>query len=146
MKFKTVAEAFNHYKTKTLKEIEARAQEIKQEINTNAIIDMNEINIEIDGLKEAKAHLGEKQTRSKEDGLKELDNMSFEVRSAEPKDVFGTNEYKQAFFKTLLNQPLNATEQRAMNAAQMELRASGFASLSNVAGGNPYIYAKRSNK
>ena len=28
MKFKTVAEAFNHYKTKTLKEIEARAQEI----------------------------------------------------------------------------------------------------------------------
>lgn len=129
MKFKTVAEAFSHYKTKTLKEIEARAQEIKQEINTNANIDMNEINIEIDGLKEAKAHLSEKQTRSKEDGLKEL-----EVRSAEPKDVFGTNEYKQAFFKTLLNQPLNATEQRAMNAAQMELRASGFASLSNVAG------------
>lgn len=134
MKFKTVAEAFNHYKTKTLKEIEARAQEIKQEINTNANIDMNEINIEIDGLKEAKAHLGEKQTRSKEDGLKELDNMGFEVRSAEPKDVFGTSEYKQAFFKTLLNKPLNATEQRAMNAAQMELRASGFASLSNVAG------------
>ncbi|WP_169976517.1 MULTISPECIES: phage major capsid protein [unclassified Campylobacter] len=130
MKFKSVAEAFNHYKTKTLKDIETRTNEIKQEINTNANLDMNEINIELDGLKEAKAHLTE--TRSKDEALKEIDKMNFETRSIKG-DIFASDEYKQAFFKNLLNKPLNAIEQRALEAAQMELRSSGFASVGNTA-------------
>ena len=32
MKFKTIAEAFNHYRTSTLEEIERRAAEIKNTI------------------------------------------------------------------------------------------------------------------
>ena len=54
MKFKTIAEAFNHYRTSTLEEIERRAAEIKNTISTDAGADVDALNIELDGLAQAK--------------------------------------------------------------------------------------------
>ena len=41
MKFKTIAEAFNHYRTSTLEEIERRAAEIKNIVATDATADVD---------------------------------------------------------------------------------------------------------
>ena len=47
-------------------------------------------------------------------------------------NVFESNEYRSAFFKTMLGQDLSNLEQRAFNTAQeVETRAEGFASSSN---------------
>ena len=50
MKFKTIAEAFNHYRTSTLEEIECRAAEIKNIVATDATADVDALNIELEGL------------------------------------------------------------------------------------------------
>lgn len=47
MKFKTIAEAFNHYRTSTLEEIERRAAEIKNIVATDATADVDALNIEL---------------------------------------------------------------------------------------------------
>ena len=57
MKFKTIAEAFNHYRTSTLEEIERRAAEIKNTISTDAGADVDALNIELDGLAQAKENI-----------------------------------------------------------------------------------------
>ena len=57
MKFKTVAEAFNFYKGKTLEEIEKRAAEIKQTIATDPAADVDALNIEAEGMEQAAAEL-----------------------------------------------------------------------------------------
>lgn len=54
MKFNTVAEAFNHYRTATLDQIERRAAEIKGTIETDPNADITSLNIEIAGLNQAK--------------------------------------------------------------------------------------------
>ena len=47
-------------------------------------------------------------------------------------NIFESNEYRSAFFKTMLGQDLSNLEQRAFNTAQeVETRAEGFASSSN---------------
>ena len=56
MNFKTVAEAFNHYRTATLEEIERRTAEIKGIIETDAEADITTLNIELSGLAQAKAN------------------------------------------------------------------------------------------
>lgn len=61
MKFKTIQEAFNHYRTASIDDIERRAAEIKTEIETSADADMDALNIEIEGLKQAKANQQEKR-------------------------------------------------------------------------------------
>lgn len=57
MKFKTIAEAFNHYRNATLEEIERRAAEIKGTIETDAEADITTLNIELSGLKQAKENI-----------------------------------------------------------------------------------------
>ena len=49
MKFKTVAEAFNFYRTKTVEEMQTRAAQIATEIETNAHADIDALNIELSG-------------------------------------------------------------------------------------------------
>ena len=65
MNFKTVAEAFNFYKGKTVEELERRAAEIKEQIEKDANVDINALNIELTGIKEAKANLTEKGTEQR---------------------------------------------------------------------------------
>ena len=57
MKFKNIAEAFNHYMNSSIKEIEQRAAEIGKLIDTDASADIASLNIELEGLKQAKANV-----------------------------------------------------------------------------------------
>ena len=107
MNFKTVAEAFNHYRTATLEEIERRAAEIKGIIETDAEADITTLNIELTGLAQAKANAqqnaGNGNQRSAFNPITGA-GMSFERRAsyeATEGDVLNSPEYRSAFFKTL---------------------------------------------
>lgn len=139
MNFKTVAEAFNHYRTATLEEIERRAAEIKGTIETDAEADITTLNIELTGLAQAKANAqqnaGNGNQRSAFNPITGA-GMSFERRAsyeATKGDVLNSPEYRSAFFKTLLGHKLTEFEQAAYNRAMGEQRADAFASSSSVA-------------
>lgn len=61
MKFTSIAEAFNHYRTASVEEIETRAAEIRGIIQTDPNADMETLNMELSGLKQAKENAGSKQ-------------------------------------------------------------------------------------
>ena len=137
--FNTVQEAFNHYRNATLEEIETRAGEIRGTIENDPEADVTKLNVEIEGLNQAKANIKDKENQ-------QVEQNNTEQRSYNPitgaqlrgqqeinKDnVFGSNEYRSAFFKTMLGQDLSSIEQRAFNTAQeVEQRAEGFASSNN---------------
>lgn len=137
--FNTVQEAFNHYRNSSLQDIETRAAQIKGTIDNDPNADITKLNIEIEGLNQAKANIKDKENQ-------QVEQNNTEQRSYNPitgaqlrgqqeinKDnVFGSNEYRSAFFKTMLGQDLSSIEQRAFNTAQeVEQRAEGFASSNN---------------
>ncbi len=150
MKFSTVAEAFNYYRNASIEEIEKRAATLKGTIETDAEADITVINIELEGLQQAKKNQQEKQTDKKPEqegqqeqqeqrGFNPITGMSFRGASAEATtgDVFASAEYRNAFYKSLLGQQLNAAEasayRRAAEIAQAERRADAFATSSNAA-------------
>ena len=55
--FKTVQEAFNHYRNASLEEIETRAAQIKGTIDNDPNADVTTLNIEIEGLNQAKQNI-----------------------------------------------------------------------------------------
>ena len=116
MKFKTVAEAFNYYRTKSVEEMEARAAAINAAIDSDPNADVEAFNIELRGIKEAKENA---ELRSTGAGLNLITGRSTEAE--EPKtfaeDAVSTLEYRNAFYKTLLGRKLSANEQAAFNAA-----------------------------
>lgn len=57
MKFKTVAEAFNYYRTMDVADLEKRAKEIDNITNTDAAADIESLNIELRGIKEARENI-----------------------------------------------------------------------------------------
>lgn len=129
MKFKTVAEAFNYYRTATVEEIETRAAEIKGMIESDANADIGSLNIEISGLKQAKENLS--NNKRKEETMRSLNlitGSNVETRTEMTGDVLESAEYRSAFFKTLLGQELNQPEQRAMaeGIKEAEKRADAF--------------------
>lgn len=140
MKFKTIAEAFNHYRTASIEEIERRAAEIKNFISTDAGADVDALNIELDGLAQAKENV---QSRAAHGGQQHGGfnpiagaGMSFERRAsyeATEGDVLNSTEYRSAFMKRLLGRKLNGFEEAAFNRAMSEQRADAFASSANVA-------------
>ena len=136
MKFKTIAEAFNYWNTKTLQEIETRAAEIKQLVANDPAADVAALNIEISGLQQAKANLEERSQNFTQTTFSPLASMNFNngaSQEVETGDVYASQEYRSAFFKTLLGRDLNQAERVAMNRAQFERRSSDFASASNAA-------------
>lgn len=141
MKFKTIAEAFNHYRTATLEEIERRAAEIKNIVATDASADVNALNIELEGLAEAKKNIQQRsgdpngQQRS---GFNPItgEGANFERRAsydATEGDVFNSAEYRSAFMKTLLGRKLNSFEEAAFNRAMNEQRADAYATSATAA-------------
>lgn len=141
MKFKTIAEAFNHYRTSTLEEIERRAAEIKNTISTDAGADVDALNIELDGLAQAKENIKQRsagnggQTGS---GFNPISGagMTFERRAsydATEGDVLNSAEYRSAFMKKLLGRKLNSFEEAAFNRAMNEQRADAFATGTSAA-------------
>lgn len=135
--FNTVQEAFNHYRNASLEEIETRAAQIKGTIDNDPNADVTKLNIEIEGLNQAKQNIQDKSNEATEQrSFNPITNMNFTRQNEVPKEnIFGSNEYRSAFFKTMLGQKLSDVEKRTFNRAMeqqdIEHRADSFASSSN---------------
>ena len=132
--FNTVQEAFNHYRNASLEDIETRAGEIRGTIENDPEADVTKLNIEIEALNQAKTNIKEKEQEQVEQrSYNPITGTQLRGHQEINKDnVFGSNEYRSAFFKTMLGQDLSSIEQRAFDTAQeVEQRAEGFASSNN---------------
>lgn len=139
MKFKTIAEAYNHYKGMTLAQIEARAAEIRQIIETDASADVAALNIEAEGMEQAaneiKTAEGGKGPGVEFRGFHFLGGADFQgkaSREATEGDVFASVEYRDAFYKQLMGRKLSATEKAAFERAQAIVKAENRASDFNT--------------
>ena len=130
--FKTVQDAFNHYRNMSVAEIEKRAQEVKGIIETDPGVDIKALNIELTGLAEAKQNAQEKEqggdpAEPEARGYNPITGANFAGGSdqAVKGDVFASAEYRSAFYKTLLGKSLTQAEKNAYNRAMdMEKRAA----------------------
>lgn len=135
--FNTVQEAFNHYRNSSLEEIEKRAAQIKGTIDNDPNADVTKLNIEIEGLNQAKQNIQDKSNDATEQrSFNPITNMNFTRQNEVSKEnIFGSNEYRSAFFKTMLGQELSDVEQRTFNSAMeqqsIEHRADSFSSSGN---------------
>lgn len=142
--FNTVQEAFNHYRNSSLEEIETRAAQIKGTIDNDPNADVTKLNIEIEGLNQAKQNIQDKEQSQNEKGSDNVEQRSFnpitggqiQGQSKVPSEnIFSSNEYRSAFFKTMLGQNLSDVEQRTYNRAMeqqdIERRADDFSSSTN---------------
>lgn len=133
-KFTNVAEAFNHYMESSVKEIEQRAAEIDREIDSNPAADLESLNIELEGLQQAKENI-EQRSAGVRGTLNRVSGMSFQTASKEATegDVLASPEYRSAFYKTMLGHKLTAAEKAAYNRAMTEQRADAYSTTSEVA-------------
>lgn len=134
MKFKTIAEAFNFYRTKTVEEMQTRAAQIATEIETNADADIDALNIELSGIKEARDN-ADGRTAAKRT-LSVLESMKTETRDGfNAENVFESAEYRTGFMKTMLNQKLSDAEKRAfaLGMEVAEKRNDAYNTASNSA-------------
>ncbi len=136
MKFKNIAEAFNYYRNHSIADIEKRTAEIGNLINTDPNINIQELNIELEGLKQAKENIEERSQGNPQ--FNPITGMNFN-RGTErvAGDVFESTEYRNAFFKTMLGQKLTVEEERtfkrAMEIVDTEKRADSFSTTTNSA-------------
>lgn len=134
MKFKTVEEAFNYYRTMEIADMEKRAREIDTIINTDENADIEALNIELKGIKEARENLELRGNMSQ--NLNIITGMSTQKQAEKTfgDDVLDTPEYRSAFFKNLLGHPMNSSEKAAFEAAGMafEKRADAFTASSDA--------------
>lgn len=136
MKFKTIAEAFNFYKDYTADQLEQRAAEIKGLIERDANVDINALNIELMGIKEAKENLASKQSETRGAAMNLITGQSQGAKPTfDAETVFDTKEYRNAFLKTLVGQQLNEVEKDAYNVAmkEAEKRNDEYNTSSNAA-------------
>ncbi|EGQ3094294.1 phage major capsid protein [Staphylococcus pseudintermedius] len=135
--FNTVQEAFNHYRNSTLEEIETRAGQIRGTIENDPEADVTKLNIEIEGLNQAKENIKEKEQEQVENrSYNPITGTQFKNQDVPTENVFGSSEYRSAFYKTMLGQELSNAEQRTFNHAmdiqKSEHRADEFTSSSNA--------------
>jgi len=139
MKFKNIAEAFNHYMNSSIEEIEKRAKEIKQVVDTDPNADIASLNIELEGLKQAKENIEQRSQKPGQQfnpitGASFVNNGSYEAREG---DIFASAEYRSAFFKQLLGKELTSVEEaafkRAMDIVKAERRADQFNTVTSAA-------------
>ena len=138
--FKTIADAYNHYKTMTIEQIEARAAEIKNTIETDANADVAALNIEAEGMEKAAA---EKRDANQDGngsgvefrGFNFLGGATFQGKASKEAtegDVFASVEYRNAFYKQLMGRDLSATEKAAFERAQAIVKAENRAGEFNT--------------
>ena len=137
MKFKSVAEAFNHYRNHSIADLEKRAKEIQTQIDTDSEADIEALNIELRGIKEARENIELRSAANPAQGL----NLITGANNAQQQggvsfgdDVYGSKEYRSAFFKTLLGQQLTSVEKAALDAGmkEAEKRTDYFTSSSDA--------------
>ncbi|HJE01394.1 MAG TPA: phage major capsid protein [Staphylococcus auricularis] len=136
--FNTVQEAFNHYRNASLEDIETRAGQIRGTIENDPEADVTKLNIEIEGLNQAKENIKEKEQEQVEQrSYNPITGQQFKQNNEfNNTNVFGTEEYRSAFFKKMLGKELSDVEQRSFNHAmeqqRVENRATGFTSSSDA--------------
>lgn len=149
MKFTTVSEAFNYYRNFSLEGIETRAAQIKGTIDNDPNADVMSMNIEIEGLNQAKQNIQDKQpgtqpgatedeTPAQRSQFNPITSMNFNPNVEVPKgDIFASNEYRSAFYKNMLGQKLTDVEERtykrAMEIVDVEKRADAFSTTTSAA-------------
>lgn len=133
MEFKTTQEAFNYWNGKTLAEIETRSRELVAELDKPEA-DVNAMNIEVDGLKQAKENQEEKRSQFKENiknTFNPITGTQDQTKGANQTmtdTIFETPEYRSAFYKGILGRELTTEERNAMDQAEVETRAFNIAS------------------
>ena len=138
MKFNNVAEAFNHYRNFTVEQIEQRTAQIKEDLIFSADLDTDAMKIEVEGLKQAKQNIIERQanTQTEQRGVMNMvTGANFEQRTNEEVltgNVLETAEYRNAFYKTLLGKELTQGEKAAYDRVMSEQRAGAFNSSSDA--------------
>lgn len=133
MKFKSVAEAFNHYKNHTIEQIEQRTEQIKESLKNDPKVDLDNAKIEIEGLNQAKRNILERQLEQRTQ-FQPVAGMNFEQRTNEEiqtGNAADSKEYRSAFFKTLLGKELTQAEKSAYDCVIAEQRANVFNSSSD---------------
>ncbi|HBR27916.1 MAG TPA: phage major capsid protein [Firmicutes bacterium] len=142
MKFKSVAEAFNYYRNFNLEDIEKRAAQIKGTIDNDPEADITTLNIEIEGLKQAKENIQDKEKdeegQANQRGFNPITGMNFNQGQRVPEgDIFASAEYRSAFYKTMLGKKLTDLETKTFNKAMeiqgAEKRADAFNTTTNSA-------------
>lgn len=136
MKFKTIAEAFNYYRNHSAADIEKRAAAINELIEKDPNADIDALNIELEGLKQAKENLEQRAQKFKHtEGAPLSGGMQPRQQVLTPENVFDSKEYRSAFFKNLMGRSLNAQEKEAFTMAQgvVEKRAGTFISATDAA-------------
>lgn len=134
MKFNTVAEAFNFYRNKSVKEMEERAQAINSSIDNDPNADIEAFNIELRGIKEAREN-ADLRSDNQAAGLNLVTGRNLkgeDKKTFAGEDVAATPEYRSAFYKTLMGRKLTDNEQAAFNAV-VEQRADAYSTSSEVA-------------
>lgn len=135
MKFNTVAEAFNFYKNHTNEQLEQRANEINHMIETDENVDIQSLNVELTGIAQAKRNNDEKiekpETRSRFTLIGSRDDAP---KSFNADNVFESEEYRSAFFKTMLDRKLTPVEKDAFEIGmkEAEKRTDAFITSSNA--------------
>ena len=132
MKFNTVAEAFNYYRTQSVEDMQKRAAAIGAEIDSNADADVEALNIELKGIKEARDNAEARSDVKRTLSFFEGGDMKPQKRSFDAETVLDTEEYRTAFFKTMLGQKLSDVEKRAFELA-IETRNDAYNTSSNSA-------------
>lgn len=138
MKFNTIAEAFNHYRNFSVADMEKRAAEIRGIISTDSNADVAAFNIELDGIKQAKENAEQRaQQQNGAQGFNVVTGASTTgaKKTFNRETVCDTEEYRSAFYKTLLGRTLNEDEKNAY-AVGMEVaekRGDEFNTSSNAA-------------
>lgn len=138
--FKTIADAYNHYKTMTIEQIEARAAEIKNTIETDANADVAALNIEAEGMEKAAAEKRDANQGGNGSGVEFrgfnfLGGATFQGKASKEAtegDVFASVEYRNAFYKQLMGRDLSATEKAAFERAQAIVKAENRAGEFNT--------------
>lgn len=135
MKFKTVAEAFNYYRSFTNEQLEKRAQEVKGMIETDPDVDITALNIELTGIAQAKDNNNENAADAQQRSAAGFNVITGAGTAPQAKTftadtVADTPEYRSAFFKSMLGQELNKDEKAAFEVATgvAEKRADAFTS------------------
>lgn len=126
MKFKTIQEAFNYYRNHKRDQLEQRADEIRTEVRADENADVESFNIEIEGIMQVIQDQDDNGGDDNIEGRAQLLNslnpiLANQRGNLEPqkevRDVFATNEYRNAFFKKLTGKKLNQAEEKAYKRA-----------------------------
>lgn len=133
MKFSSVAEAFNYYRTQSVEAMQTRAAAIGAEIDSNPDADVEALNIELKGIKEARDNAATRGEVKKT--LSVIEGAGTAPKTFDAETVYGTEEYRSAFYKTMLNQKLTDTEKRAFDVGMStaERRNDAYNTASNSA-------------